>query len=605
MIRDQYHRFILNALFLIGLYFFFWIVIDPKLIYHGGGIIRGFPVFFFGWDFLSAHLARPGGMVYYLSAFFSQFLYISCIGALIIAIQILFFTLFFDALLKKVDAANLRWLRFAPGFILMLLYSGYSYHFTSSLALLFAFFITWIYLSRPFQSKLKAAIVFTLLALITYWIAGAAFFVFAISTLLYAGAMQKRILFTLYCMSLMLLLPYVAGTLMVDMNPADAYRIATPLYWQEQLYQHACLNLALLFYLILPGCFLVLALKPYFNRLSIPPSAILPSAIKKFQPAGWITMPAGIITLLGTGYLIYSISFNHTIKRTITVDYHAYHNQWHQVLIHATGNINDTYVTAAINRALYHTHQFGDYMPLWQKPEQLLLMGSEHANAYWYKFDLYLDLGFINMAQHNLNEALEFYGEQPLLLKRLALIHLIKGNIGTARIYLNQLRKTMIYDTWADTCLQALNEDPPLLKTREVMSYRRIMLDKNDPFPFSMRQLFRDLLAKNSHNRMAFEYWMALLLLTKDFEGFMENLHYLKNFNYPAVPRLYQQALLVITSNPEKSYDIPPIAFNNETIELYNKFFQIINQHRDDPQKSIDILKEKYSNNYFFYCLTH
>jgi hypothetical protein len=602
MITDKFQRLTVNAIFFTGIYLYIWLVIDPRLIFHGGGIIREFPVFFFDMQFLLSQLVIPGGLSYYLSAFLSQFLYISWAGALVITIIIVCYTLMVDALIKKMNAKNIPWLRFAPAFILIALYSGYSYHFTSSLALLIALFSTWMFLSIPIQSELRLAIAFTLFSLITYWIAGAAFFVFAISVILYFGTVQRRLPFTLFGLALAIVIPYLTGTLIFEINPADSYRIRTPLYWQEQLFQHSGLTLASALYLLLPFYFIYLALAA---RIKIPFASAIKTLVQKVQPTGWLKALFQIISLSAIGYTTYYVSFNQTIKQTITIDYLAYHKQWHNLLEKASGTINNSYLTAAINRALYHSHKLGDLMPLWQEPGDLLLMKSEYATAYWYKFDLYLDLGFINMAQHNLNEALEFYGEQPLLLKRLALVHLIKGNMGTAKIYLNSLSKTLFYCPWAQDYLQAMREDPQLDEHQEISFYRSIALEKDYPFPYSTDHIFRDLLEKNSQNRMAFEYMMAFSLLHKDFRAIMDNLNYLKNFNYPAVPKLYQQAIVLITSNPENRYPLPEVAISMETIELFQLFFRTINQYREDRQKAIDVLKEKYSNNYFFYCLTH
>ena len=58
---------------------------------------------------------------------------------------------------------------------------------------------------------------------------------------------------------------------------------------------------------------------------------------------------------------------------------------------------------------------------------------------YWHKFDTQLDLGLVNPAQKNFTECMETYGEHPLLLERLALINMVKGNTSAAKIYLKAL----------------------------------------------------------------------------------------------------------------------------------------------------------------------
>src|SRR5215472_16373003 len=64
-----------------------WRWIDVGLIYHGGGIVRGFPAFYSGWDFARDFLRYPGGFAEYLSAFAAQSLFYSWFGALVLTFQ--------------------------------------------------------------------------------------------------------------------------------------------------------------------------------------------------------------------------------------------------------------------------------------------------------------------------------------------------------------------------------------------------------------------------------------------------------------------------------------------------------------------------------------
>ena len=80
-------RPIQSFIFFILFYLYLWLEVDPRLIYHGGGMITNFPVFFRGWVFFQQFIAYPGGPVEYLSAFLSQLFYYSWAGALIVTLQ--------------------------------------------------------------------------------------------------------------------------------------------------------------------------------------------------------------------------------------------------------------------------------------------------------------------------------------------------------------------------------------------------------------------------------------------------------------------------------------------------------------------------------------
>ena len=64
-----------SFIFFILFYLYLWLDVDPRLIYHGGGVIEDFPVFFRGWAFFQEFISYPGGPVEYLSAFLFQFFY--------------------------------------------------------------------------------------------------------------------------------------------------------------------------------------------------------------------------------------------------------------------------------------------------------------------------------------------------------------------------------------------------------------------------------------------------------------------------------------------------------------------------------------------------
>ncbi len=55
----------ISLLFFALYYLYLWLVVDLRLIYHGGGIILNFPVFYRGWEFFQGFLSYPGGPVDY------------------------------------------------------------------------------------------------------------------------------------------------------------------------------------------------------------------------------------------------------------------------------------------------------------------------------------------------------------------------------------------------------------------------------------------------------------------------------------------------------------------------------------------------------------
>ena len=95
LLGKGFNRTIQSSVFFLLFYLYLWLYIDLKLIYHGGGMIMTFPVFFRGWVFFREFTSYPGGIVESLSAFLSQFFYYSWAGALVVTVQALFSSVVF------------------------------------------------------------------------------------------------------------------------------------------------------------------------------------------------------------------------------------------------------------------------------------------------------------------------------------------------------------------------------------------------------------------------------------------------------------------------------------------------------------------------------
>jgi hypothetical protein len=200
-----------------------------------------------------------------------------------------------------------------------------------------------------------------------------------------------------------------------------------------------------------------------------------------------------------------------------------------------------------------------DLFRFYQNPDTLFLTAAEHSESYWKKFDLFLDLGHVNMAEHELTESLATDGRRPMILKRLALANIAKRTIHTARVYLRALSKTLFDADWATDYLQQLQSDPTftLPADHEIQRLRRYMPVQDYGFsPMPFEHILLDLLKKNARNRMAFEYLMSSYLLTGQLDKFVQNIHRLDDFDYVQIPPLYEQALLLYMHTEKKPVDL-------------------------------------------------
>ncbi|UCC21467.1 MAG: hypothetical protein JSW23_06530 [Planctomycetota bacterium] len=207
------------------------------------------------------------------------------------------------------------------------------------------------------------------------------------------------------------------------------------------------------------------------------------------------------------------------------------------------------------------------------------------------------------MAEHEATQSLEVLGDRPLLLQRLALINMVKDNSGAARSYLGALRKTLFYNDWADVRLERLDSDTSFSQDDRVRHLRRMMLTNDYDFSFlTTKEMFAILLSENKQNRMAFEYLMALYLLTGRLDEFVQNLPRLDDFDYPQIPPLYEQAVLLYTYNTKKEVSLSGRQISQQSLRRFNDFIQLVNSYEQDRQAALKKLAKDYGDSYLFYA---
>jgi len=599
-----------SLVFFILFYLYLWLEVDLRLIYHGAGTITNFPVFFRGWAFFKQFISYPGGLIEYLSAFLSQLFHFSWAGALVVTVQAWLICICTDYLLKTIKAARLRWLRFAPPILLLILYTQYIYHFPAATALLTALLVACLYIRLTTAKKPLLLPLFLLLSVTLYYMAGPAYLFFAALCVIHELLFERRWQMGLIYLAFAAIIPYVIGSLIFRVRAIDPASNLLLLVWQTFPWKtpfmpprHKLLILVRALYLLLPLTALAFGLwRILFEKKSKekPPSKLLS------RPAGlpalrWSIQSCLLFVIAGAAVFL---SHDNKLKALFEVDYCACHRMWPQVLAAARRNPQTYFVIHAVNRALYHTGRLAfDMFAYPQHPDVLLLTAEEHISAHWKRFDTYLDLGLINMAEHDATHSLEILGDRPLLLQRLALINMVKDNSGAARSYLGALSKTLFYNHWADDCLNQLDSDPNLSQDDRARHLRRMMLTNDHDFSFlTTKEMFAILLSENKQNQMAFEYLMALYMLTGQLDKFVQNLHRIDDFDYPDIPPLYEQAILLYTYNTKKEVRLRGRQISQQSIKRFNDFIQTLNLYGPDRQAALEKLAKDYGHSYLFYA---
>lgn len=238
-------------------------------------------------------------------------------------------------------------------------------------------------------------------------------------------------------------------------------------------------------------------------------------------------------------------------------------------------------------RALYHTGRLTDdlmayppspfgvnYVRSW--PEE-----QEEASLY---AELYLDMGWLNAAEEFAQGALAL-GDHPLLLRLLGRIYTAKGCDDTARVFLDALRRDPSCGHWAD-------ERPAVSPPAKTLVWKRELYSAR---PVDQLDNLRNLLDADPTNRMAFEFRMAALLLSRRLDEFATELPEAKEAGCTGRMRVFQEACLVRAGRADAE---APIPIDPETRERFREFqAAAAAESREDCQA----LMRRFGNTYFFY----
>jgi len=113
----------------------------------------------------------------------------------------------------------------------------------------------------------------------------------------------------------------------------------------------------------------------------------------------------------------------------------------------------------------------------------------------------------------------------------------------------------------------------------------------------------KDLLEKNKHNRMAFEYLVAFLLLTGQHNAVANSIGYLDNFDYPQgqIPRHLEEAVLLYMAMTKKKANLHGRQINTETVRRFQKFMQLFQRHKLEFQDPAKKLENEFGDTYYYF----
>jgi len=588
-----------------------YVLIDPKLIYHGHGQYLQYRIHVSGMSHSEAILSTPGQVLEYLAANLAHLYHSSWAGALIIAVTAWLLSAVTGALTAFTGSRSLRLLRFLPGILLLVQYGRYHPYLGDALSLLLGLLLARLYAHLSSRGAVLRLLVFSGLASIVYVAGTPGFPVFVALCAISDSAIPGRGSLVPLLLVVALPIPWVAGVWGFGLEPLQAYGQALPTHPEAAGGDH----------LITSGLFLcvpIIALGAAFRQHragAISSTDLSPNSPRPVTGASdhsslrwWLE--ALVLVGVTTGAVL--VTADTGTRSLLRVNYFARHHMWSELLEESRRvppNRYSIYVNCDVNRALYHTQRLSS--ELFSYPQHgsrsLLLMDDgaappvEMTRRSIRQAEVRYEMGLINQAEHFAHEALEQAGYCPAAMQRLALVNLVKGQPEAASVFLRALSGDFLYREWAQHYLRLSADGRRLAVDPEIRRQRALMLKKNTFGQATPLTLFEE----NKQNHMAFEYLMAFSLLEGQHFPVVHNLEYLDTFDYPegSIPRHYEEAILLHARITGTIADLHGRRIRPETVSRFQDFLERSQTLGPDPAAVLEALYEDFGNTYYYYYL--
>jgi len=594
---DGFRLIMADLLFALFVFLYLFYVINMRVIYHGGGAITSSPAFFQGLETFNKFAFSPGGLVRFASSFLAQFFYLNWLGSLIVALlgfvmcrQLLY-------IIKKTNS-GFNFLRFTAPVVLLCLYLRYTFFFNEQLAIVLTLLLICIYLRFSDIVGVRKVLLVVFFCIAAYWLCQGGGIIFALTVAVYELLIRKSLRDSLILLLTGLLLPYVLNA---------------------QIFEPRPLTLIPLYILFVLPVVLIFA-------------GFLRGAFRKTE-SGF----AGSVRLKVTGFVVGNLivicttaglclGYHDKIMQAVfRTDYYAAEKKWEQLIDYVNGYIASSdhnflvcvghnYVMTSANFALCNLNRMGYDLFLYPQTVRTLFLSIKTRFAYSRRADIYMDMGLLNMAEHQLLEALEVVGERPAIYQRLALIYMAKNNLPNAAVYLNRLNKLFFYKEWANSYLNRIEKDPMLNNSTDIRYLRSMMLKDSankayasfflEDNPTLSEEMIVKLLKKKPTNRMAFEYLLSFYMLANNLQKFIDTFdEYIENYNYKTLPPLWQQAIVTYYSNrADRDRKIKKYPISREQFIFYQNYMTIFSKYNKREPAVWELAKD-FGKTYYFYCM--
>lgn len=501
-----------EAVFFTFFFLILWFRVRPTLSLESQQ-----PVFFSGWAFLSEHLAFPGGLMDWLSAWLMRGWTSDWLAGLEITAVVWTGTLLLRRWIEHLTGFwTVHTVHLIPAAFLLAAHTRYDTPF--SLTLGWACACLLLFTFRYESPRVPWIRIPAMLAwfIACYWLAGGAALSAGIALALAQGLVRGKPWEGLTLLAASAGIPFIAY-LFAEWSPLkQAFLHGLPLE-NPAIPLHAAYGI--------PLFFAAAAVTVWLTTLPV-----LQKPVNRFNewsvPLRWA---AGTVVILSAAFLLHAAAVNRFTRTVLAVNLEARREAWPSVLKRASQAQGwDPILSVQVNRALQARGRLLDDMFAWpQRDGDNGLIPANKLCKAWPEETarLFFDMGLIGEAQHWAHEAMTLRGPTPDILRLLGTIYMLKGDSAAALSFAANLAKTPGGRASAADlaiCVRDHAERDGRPRHRRILDAmpERDFISVGRP---SEADLLR-LLERNPENRIASDYRAALALMEGDHRRLWETL---------------------------------------------------------------------------------
>lgn len=483
-------------------------------------------MFLFSSDYFFERISMAGGLADYMSEYLVQFFYYGSAGATIVALAlVLLQNLTYKALKSLTETWQIT--PYIMSWIMTILMGLHMMDENTMLSFPIAIILS---LLTYLVCRRGGWICLLFASLPLYWLIGPAFIIQV--SLAIADSWRGKSWKTVILPSCALILVaagwfYACRMLWIAQYPWDTvvaginYHRLTIMSMEAPSLQNAILGAMISFALILPLLQVVEQISPKLKSLDV--------------------STAVVVACIYVGIFIApNISNNHHDKNTHVILEQLYQmrrGDWNGIIAKAEEYkkeklpaLESPLSANAVNLSLAMTGQMVSRMfEFPQSGIQGLIMPRVRDNvSNVTSMEVFWQLGFINESLRyafDSQESIANCRKSGRFTRRMAECNILNGRYDAASKYIDLLKQTLFYDTWAEQAETYLYNEEKIKSYPEwnLKLQNRLTIDFLYYYP-EMTKMLGQLVLHNRDNNLAYDYFMASLLLTGDARSFVANL---------------------------------------------------------------------------------